>query len=59
MAFRADFEVNLRLRGACFEGFAAGALHDGIDIVGMDICFHQASSVNGSAFSIRSRSRNL
>src|SRR5215471_15122607 len=47
MAFRADFEVNFRLRRACLEGFAAGALHDRIDVVRMDICFHQASSING------------
>src|SRR5262252_8726685 len=45
MAFRADFEVNLRFRRARLEGFAAGALHDRIDVVRMDICFHRASSI--------------
>src|SRR5215471_9521763 len=43
MAFRADFKVDLWLGRAGLKGFAAGAFHDRIDVVRMDICFHQAS----------------
>src|SRR5215469_5071439 len=59
MAFRADFEVNLRLGRACLEGFATGALHDRIDVIRMDICFHQASSINGCVLGTHNPSRNL
>src|SRR5215813_4625140 len=43
MAFRADFEVDFRFRRTGLKGFAAGAFHDRIDVVRMDICFHEAS----------------
>jgi hypothetical protein len=54
VAFRADFKVDLRLRRSRFEGFAAGALHDRVNVVRMDICFHRASSNARMA-----RARNL
>src|SRR5215467_14162226 len=44
MAFRADFKMDFRFRRAGLKGFAAGAFHDRIDVVRMDICFHQASN---------------
>src|SRR5262249_53438592 len=40
MAFGADFQVDLRFRRACLEGFPAGALHDRVDVVRMYACFH-------------------
>ena len=43
MAFRADFKVDLRFRRAGLKSFATGAFHDRVDIVRMDIRFHQAS----------------
>ena len=44
VAFRADFEVDLRFRRARPESFTAGAFDDGVDVIGMYVCFHQASS---------------
>jgi hypothetical protein len=44
VAFRADFKVDLRLRRSRLESFAAGALHECVDVVGMYVCFHRASS---------------
>jgi hypothetical protein len=43
MAFRADFEMDLRFRRPRFEGLAAGAPYDRVDVVGMYVCLHQAS----------------
>src|SRR6185295_15122874 len=40
MAFRTDFQVNLRLRRARFERFSARAPDDSVNVVGMDIGFH-------------------
>jgi hypothetical protein len=45
MAFRADFKVDLRFRRSGLKGFTAGAFHDRIYVVRMDICFHQASTL--------------
>src|SRR5438067_896119 len=44
VAFGADFQVDFRFRRTRFEGFAASALDDGVDVVRMYVCFHQASS---------------
>src|ERR1051326_6735740 len=41
MTFRADFQVDFRLRGTGFERLAAGALDHSIDVFGMDIRFHK------------------
>src|SRR5215831_299550 len=43
MAFRADFEMDFRFRRSGFEGFAASAANDCIDIDRVYVCFHSAS----------------
>src|SRR5262249_36538395 len=65
MAFRADFEVDLRFGRAGLKSFAAGASHDRIDVVRMDICFHQASKwlrkslmFRAAALTLRARLRS-
>src|SRR5215831_6777769 len=45
MAFRADFKMDFRFRRAGLKSFATGAFHDRVDIVRMDIRFHQASKI--------------
>ena len=44
MAFRTDFEMDLRFGGSGLKRLAASALHNGFDVLGMDIRFHYASS---------------
>jgi hypothetical protein len=40
MALRTDFEVDLRLGGACTERLSAGAFNDGLDVFGMNVGLH-------------------
>ena len=41
MTLRADFQVDFRLGGSGLERLAAGAFDHGIDVLGMDVCFHK------------------
>jgi hypothetical protein len=44
MALGTDFQMDFRLRRAGFERFAAGALHDSLDVSRMNVCLHFENS---------------
>ena len=41
MTLGADFQVDFRLGGAGLKRLTAGTFDHGIDVLGMDICFHK------------------
>jgi hypothetical protein len=44
MAFRADFKMDFRLCRAGLESLAASASYGGLNVIGMYVCLHGASS---------------